>query len=445
MALDAARDPASPADPAPRFATPQVNQGVEVTGDDGSIIELATADGTTVVTVTRPDGVRIVCEAPICRSPRLAALAARPGHDMLILFERAGTTREKVWLWKPGQAEPRLLAITNGSVRSPALLPRCVAAPAALVCVHSAPTVPPKLVAYDYDNGIMTTIADPNGELRGHIVANAEPMAWANGHTGVLLRPAAARRPLPLVIQYSYCAGFLKGGVGDEIPILPLVEHGIAVLCMDRVRPPKDAAMDEVYGIALTAIEHAIDELADAGVVDRRRVGIGGLSFGSQVAMWSIRHSDLFAAATIASAQLSPHYYWTNAVPDRGFADMFKQWWNAGDPDSDPERWRTLSPVFDVESIDTPLLMQLPESEVRNVIELHTKLKRAGKPAELFAFADEVHIKYQPVHKLAVYDRNLDWYRFWLKGEEDPDPAEDPQFARWRELRDVRRSSLPDG
>lgn len=132
-------------------------------------------------------------------------------------------------------------------------------------------------------------------------------------------------------------------------------------------------------------------------------------------------------------------------MPDRGFADMFKQWWNAGDPDSDPERWRTLSPVFDVESIDTPLLMQLPESEVRNVIELHTKLKRAGKPAELFAFADEVHIKYQPVHKLAVYDRNLDWYRFWLKGEEDPDPAEDPQFARWRELRDVRRSSLPDG
>lgn len=363
---------------------------------------------------------------------------------MLILFERAGTTREKVWLWEPEKGEPRLLAVTDGDVRSPARLPRCVAAEPALVCIHGAPTVPPKLVSYDYDSGAVRTLADPNARLRRRIVASAEPMTWTNGHRGVLLRPATAQGPIPLVIHYSYCAGFLKGGVGDEIPILPLLEHEIAVLCMDRVRPPKGAPMDEVYRIALTAIEQVIEELGDTGVVDRRRVGIGGLSFGSQVAMWSIRHSDLFAAATIASAQLSPHYYWTNAVPDRGFAAMFRKWWNAGDPDSDPGRWQVLSPVFGVEAIDTPLLMQLPESEVRNVVELHTKLKRAGQPAELFAFPDEVHIKYQPVHKLAVYERNLDWFRFWLKGEEDSDPAKAAQYARWRGFREARGAGPPN-
>ena len=79
--------------------------------------------------------------------------------------------------------------------------------------------------------------------------------------------------------------------------------------------------------------------------------------------------------------------------------------------------------------------MQLPESEVRNLVELNTKLRLAGKPAELFAFADEIHIKYPPAHKRAVYERNLDWYRFWLKGEEDPGSSKVDQYRRWRALR----------
>jgi hypothetical protein len=37
--------------------------------------------------------------------------------------------------------------------------------------------------------------------------------------------------------------------------------------------------------------------------------------------------------------------------------------------------------------------------------------------------------------------RNLDWFRFWLKGEEDPDPAKAEQYARWRELRKLQEAS----
>jgi hypothetical protein len=32
----------------------------------------------------------------------------------------------------------------------------------------------------------------------------------------------------------------------------------------------------------------------------------------------------------------------------------------------------------------------------------------------------------------------VDWFRFWLKGEEDPDPAKVEQYARWRELRNLQ-------
>jgi len=30
---------------------------------------------------------------------------------------------------------------------------------------------------------------------------------------------------------------------------------------------------------------------------------------------------------------------------------------------------------------------------------------------------------------------NVDWFCFWLKGEEDPDPTKAEQYKRWRELR----------
>ena len=119
----------------------------------------------------------------------------------------------------------------------------------------------------------------------------------------------------------------------------------------------------------------------------------------------------------------------------RGFTAMLKDYWNLGDPESDLARWKVVSPVWDIQALDTPLLMQLPESEVQSNVELHARLKRAGKPVEMFVFADELHIKYQPAHKRASYERTLDWYRFWLKGEEDPAPEKVEQYRRWRSLR----------
>lgn len=401
------------------------------------------SEGETRLTVTTADGRRITCHALPCRSDSLAAIAERPGHDMLILFETDVGAREKIWLWRIGDAAARYLATTDGAERATIWRSRCAAGSEALICAASGALEPPRLVRIAYRNGQRTVIADPNAALRSRIRAVATPMRWANGHDGILLTPPDMRKPLPLVIQYYRCAGFLKGGVGDEIPMLPLVEHGIAVLCMNGQRPPAGKPMEASYEMALSAIGEAIDGLAAAERIDPAKVGIGGLSHGSSVALWAIRKSKRFAAATISSGQAGAHYYWSNAFPDRGFAKIFRDFWKAGDPDSDPDRWRIISAVPDVQAIDTPLLMQLPESEVRNLVELNTKLRLADKPAELFAFADEIHIKYQPVHKRAVYERNLDWYRFWLKGEEDPAPFKAAQYKRWRGLRAGLPSQAP--
>ncbi|HWV59614.1 MAG TPA: Atxe2 family lasso peptide isopeptidase [Sphingopyxis sp.] len=423
-----------PADPAELPAAPSPLQGLSSRGADGSIAEISGAKAEQRLRVRRTDGREVPCTAAPCRSGGLLALSWIPGRDALVLFAKDRSARETLWRWDIGARRATRLTVTSGALRVPGRPPRCAVGADALYCADARPTTPPRLVRIAWD-GEERILAEPNQALGARISAKAEPMAWPGGFTGFFLTPAGTSGPLPVVVQYYMCDGFLKGGTGDEIPMLPLVEHGIAILCIDAIRAPRAAGMEGSYDLALKTISNALDGLAADGRIDPARVGIGGLSFGSSVALWAIRKSKRFAAATVASGQVSPHYYWINAHPERGFTKVLDEYWNLRDPESDPERWKDISPVWDTEVFDTPLLMQLPESEIQSNVEFHARLKRAGKPAEMVVFADELHIKYQPAHKRASYERNLDWYRFWLKHEEDAAPEKAAQYRRWRALR----------
>ncbi|MBL8650250.1 MAG: Atxe2 family lasso peptide isopeptidase [Sphingopyxis sp.] len=433
----AADNSPQPAAAAEAFRPRQISaaQGASVTSADGSRADIERENGDTRLVVTRPDGRRTMCNAPTCGSPRLLAVAWRPGHDTLLLFVAEGSAREGVWLWRVGAARARKLAVTDGALRLADRPLRCAVSASALTCAESTPLVPPRLVSINLESGKRRATFEPNAALAARIDAEATPLELSGGYSAVLLRPQGAKVPPPVVVQNYHCAGFLKGGTGEELPMLPLAEHGIAVLCIDPFRGPPGSGTDGTYELARKVIASAIDDLGKRKLIDPDRVGIAGFSHSSGVALWAIRHGADFKAATIGTGQISPHYFWTNAVPDRGFEAMLKDYWNIGDPDTDPARWRTASTVFNIGAIDTPILMQLPDAEAPWTAELHTKLKRAGKPAEMVVYADELHNKYQPRHKRAVYDRNLDWFRFWLTGEEDPAPGKSEQYERWRHYR----------
>jgi hypothetical protein len=48
---------------------------------------------------------------------------------------------------------------------------------------------------------------------------------------------------------------------------------------------------------------------------------------------------------------------------------------------------------------------------------------------------------------MVASDGNVDWFRFWLLGEEDPSAEKAEQYARWRELRTLqcRNTEYPGG
>ena len=47
----------------------------------------------------------------------------------------------------------------------------------------------------------------------------------------------------------------------------------------------------------------------------------------------------------------------------------------------------------------------------------------------------------KPWERMISQQGNMDRFCFWLKGEEDPDPAKAEQYARWRELRTLQEEN----
>lgn len=111
--------------------------------------------------------------------------------------------------------------------------------------------------------------------------------------------------------------------------------------------------------------------------------------------------------------------------------------------DDDPAFWAPISLPQAAHRLHTPILFQLADEEGLFALETFAALRENDVPVELRIFPDEHHIKWQPAHRAAVYARNLDWFRFWLRGEEDPDPAKREQYRRWRDWRDHSALTRP--
>lgn len=392
-----------------------------------------------------------------CRELKIDNISWR-NEDELVLTVRnsARGYANSLYVWAPAARSLRQIAVSDGLLsadrygRSP-----CAIGLQFAVCVAASAATPPRVERINLDTGERRVLFDPSAYIANRDV-HAEFLKWTDDQgrkfTGYFFAPAAERAEAaaPLFITYYLCRGFLRGGEGDEWPLIPLAEAGIASLCVNGQLPPpsgRDAVND--YNAALASVTAIIRTLGDRGVIDPRKVGMGGHSFGSEATLWIAGHSNVIAAASVSSPVATPTWYWSHALQS-GFRERAKDQWGLGSPEETPERWRELSPVHYADKFDAPILMQMPEQEFRSAIEYFVKMRNLGLPVELWAFPHEPHIKFQPRHKRAVYDRNLDWFRFWLQGHVDPDPKKADQYRRWNEMRDrwlkerARRSAGED-
>jgi hypothetical protein len=73
-----------------------------------------------------------------------------------------------------------------------------------------------------------------------------------------------------------------------------------------------------------------------------------------------------------------------------------------------------------------------------------TGLSLLEKPVDYLWLPGGTHLLVKPWHRMASQQRNVDWFRFWLKGDEDPDPSKKQQYKEWEELRSRLHHENPD-
>jgi len=312
-------------------------------------------------------------------------------------------------------------------------------------------TSPPEVAITDLLTGEVRTLVDVNPELKNLQLNPGKRIDVASkygNHRGHLVLPTnyepGERFPLIITLYRDRDGGFLRGGEpGDEYPIQVFAANGFAVLnfeaVYDRNHKPGDFESTMLrWQAPIEGIRLAVAKLTEMGVVDPSRVGITGLSRGSEIVTYAISHTDMFHAA-IASDDggFDPYFFYMGGS---SWHKIFSDWGVGGWPEGESSaNWHRLSPALNAEHVDAAFLANAADSEYIGGLQFFTSLQQLGKPVEMFIYPNELHIKNQPKHRYEIYERNVDWFKFWLKGEEDPNSAKAEQYARWRELRKLQQ------
>lgn len=323
-----------------------------------------------------------------------------------------------------------------------------------LICARENALTPRHLVSIDLSDGRIRAIFDPNPEFAELMMGPVRAMAWTNAFgietvAQLVLPPGRkANERLPLVVVGYDARGFLRGGTGDEYPIQAFAAHGFAVLVYSRP-PLYGAAMGSAtpfevtqrghenwndYRNVLSSVEVAVDRLIKEGIVDPARVGLTGFSNGASVAQFAMINSEKFQVFALSHCCEDP----VASLSTTGF--VANRWlrrigYPAVTDTAGVGRWQDMSIRLNASHLNWPVLMQLSDDEYLGAIEGLTALKELDKPVEAYVFEDEHHVKWQPAHRAALYERSLDWFRFWLKGEEEPTPSKTAMYERWHALR----------
>jgi hypothetical protein len=143
------------------------------------------------------------------------------------------------------------------------------------------------------------------------------------------------------------------------------------------------------------------------------------------------------AAATIADSWQATPFCHALSYGSSNFAEpeadsMFGvPFWGAG-----IERWIERSPAFHLDRIHAALRIEHHgTTSIPCTWDTFAMLKRQRRPVEMIHIPRSDHMVVTPPARYLSQEGDVDWFRFWLKGEEDVDSAKAEQYRRWRRLR----------
>lgn len=313
---------------------------------------------------------------------------------------------------------------------------------------------PPRIIAIDPASGRKSLLMDLNPQFSELAFGKVEEVKWkdtlGNEVTGGLYWPLnyVAGRKYPLVIQthsWNPDKFWVEGPFTSGYAAQPLAGRSFFVLQapdpeVDLLSTPEEGPR------AMAAYEGAVDYLDRRGLIDRARVGLMGFSRTSFYVVYALTHSGYhFGAAVIADGVSGGFYqYMVFSIVRPGFADD-DEGLNGGPPFGEGlSSWMKQSPGFLMDKVQAPLLVQAVSGPLAllSVWDWYSGLSLLGRPVDLLYFPNGAHVLEKPWECMTSQQSSVDWFCFWLKGEEDHDPAKAGQFVLWRELRTESRKTI---
>ena len=388
-----------------------------------------------------------VCDHPACSSGlRSVWVTKENGGVRFIRREGWANSETAVYEWDVRDDAIRKLYTTT------ALLMDCQPRDLRwLICLRETSLKPRHLATIDLDRGRATVIADFNPEFshlkRGRVERIQLKSSAGIEAFGDLVYPADYRQGqrYPLIVVQYESLGFLRGGTGDEFPIQAFANAGFSVLSIQRpasvgtLSRPKDYIEVDRLNLrefadrqnVLSVVEQGISLLVDRGIADPKAIGITGLSDGSSTVQFAALNSSLFSAAIVSGCCWDRNQ---TALLGPKVAKLYARiGWPSISEDAVPF-WSRMSLSQNPGRTAFPILFSAADEEFRMVLEAFTALREIGKPADLYVFPGEHHIKWQPAHRLAAYQRGIDWFRYWLLGALPADGRRREEALRWQAM-----------
>jgi dipeptidyl aminopeptidase/acylaminoacyl peptidase len=316
------------------------------------------------------------------------------------------------------------------------------------VAVEEDMNTPPRLVAKDLKTGTRSLILDPNPQFRDLQLGRVEEIKCksTDGHeiTAGLYRPPdyVSGKRYPLVIQtHGWISDrfWIDGPYTTVLAAQPLAAKGFVVVQVgddftSAMFTPSEGKM------AMAEFEGIIDYLNGIGLVDPNRVGIVAFSATGPGVGYAIAHSKYhFGAAVLSDTNDAGYFTYLSLFNLDGTIQRFEPI-NGGAPfGASLASWLREAPEFSLEKVNTAIRLE-PNSgfSVFGLWEWFVGFRRLGKPVEMVFMPDAGHVVIRPEDRVVSQEGAVDWFDFWLKGQEDPDPAKKEQYARWRELRTLQ-------
>ena len=299
----------------------------------------------------------------------------------------------------------------------------------------SRDTSPNNLMVVDLASGEAKQLTDAlNPAIDEEVLVDAEIIRYPSFDgleiPSILYKPkgASAETPVPAVVWvHGGPGGQTRAGYSATIQFL--VNHGYAVLGANNRGSSGYGKTffhmdDKKHGdVDLQDIVYGEKWLAAQDWVDADKIGIIGGSYGGYMVGAALAFEpDVFKVGINIFGVMN----WVRTL------DSIPPWWESfkealydemGDPATDGERHRAISPLFHPEGIKVPLMVIQGANDPRVLKvesdEIVEAVKANGVPVEYVVFDDEGHGFTKKANRITADEAYLSFLDKYLKGEAD--------------------------